>query len=1401
MVGVPAGGGNHLPIRDPAPQHASRQPSAGKPSAAPHQTQKATTAHAATAQSNATPVRGNGLPARQGPAQALSRQIMPPVKPNGPHLAQAQLGETRPPVTPERRESAQAQTRDGRAITQERLYLAEARDRRAVTPERLYLAHASSGETERSDRPAKPQEEPARAPSGTIEYTVQRDDTPATIAGMLGISEKALRDANPMLSKPGSTNVVGRKIVIPKDGLALATIDVGMAAIRAPELLKQLVIESLSYETRDLATPEDRLEAAQQGLIAQHPGDMGFAGIVKAQGEALRQIWAAQGRTHAVWDPLLADVNEGNWPGLQADVADILHRLAKTAPTPGEVEDYRKLLLAYGPKDPRTAPLFKKAVNNAVLQLGAGDSAGAAQPAPAREDLARALSGEVVYTVRANDTPAKIAKLFEVSVDALRAANPALNASRRYLLVGQKIVILNTRRAKIAVEMANARDPEVLRRLAAEDLYYATLGFAMPEDRVEGAEKRMSARRPGDDVFAGIVRDAGKALKEAWTAEAKNPGELNWLVDQDLFHTTLHLAKPEDGLKDAEHALFARRPHDHDYAGVVKAQGEALRQAWKHKTENPELLKQLVTAELNNATQNLATPEDELDAAEKRLTALHRGDGAFAKIVQAQGEALKEVWAKQGRTHAVWDPLLADAKDDNWPGVQAEVVKIFHTLAKTTPTLDAVESYRKLLLAYGPRDPRTAPLFEKAFNDGVQQFRVGDPQAAAARVAAAHQSGGYEAASKELRDQTDPNKADPLTAALIAQNAKSTIDAILMDIARKKQHLQALSRYPHSDAVEVDVALGFQEFFRIYRNMSAVADSIERSPEGKKTFTQMADAFAVLGRSVIDSKYAVQDGSGAALSLAVATRLLEMHDKEGADFVAGGVLAGLETFKQTVREDADTLFHAEATLINPGINWGPFLEGVSSLQTPDMKEWLDKHPELVAKLQSATDRINLSGYQLRRAIAGVNEYAPALQGLRNQAELLHQGKADFMNEKTEDGQDNKEWDRRLARALVLSVAGLEDELRQENLDGLQNRVLADVSKIIPDPSWPLRIVRNTSQSAAALLSGDRPFNVGLQLYGMATYASGTVTHARELWNKIQADGLRKGVIDDFGWRNAGYLGMYGSGFLIESGQVYALIATRLMNLKPDDPVWWRRELAMGAKAPSVANMPGSGVLGRLFIYQLKAFGAYNALGAVAFALKGEWPDAVARALAATGTLISTTPEVAAALRLGKAGGLVGNLLTLAGAGGAYFLHRSKKEEILAEIEALHEDYLKAAGVKPEIAHALALIDDDGVSGAQRLLALASYRHIKPAELLEWLNGKDAKFVDRFVRDGLLPLNADRNGNYVQRVGGQSEVLVTWGTTPDEIVPPDPNLIRIEALSLEGDVTLAKMLGHPMPGSS
>jgi LysM repeat protein len=823
------------------------------------------------------------------------------------------------------------------------------------------------------------------------------------------------------------------------------------------------------------------------------------------------------------------------------------------------------------------------------------------------------------------------------------------------------------------------------------------------------------------------------------------------------------------------------------------------------KTKDPATLKGLIAFDLLYTTRGLQTPGDQLSAQEKILIARRGNDPAFATLVKGEGQTLTQLWTAQGRTHAIWDPLNKFASKHDWNGLKGEINSQIETLTATSPAVDAVNNYKTMLLTYGSHNPQ----FTAAVNQAVHKFLVTDPAAAAKEVAQIYNEGGPlagVAASQKLADLTNPQTVNPLTAVLIAQQSSPTI--LKITAALVTGHGIVNGAAPPGA-------------FQTYNNLSAVADGIDRSPAGTTVINQMANVLRNADPTRFDVQYAVTHGSGVVLPLAIAAQLSQHGDKAQANQFVAATTAGIVDLKQQIRDDVGKLGTDASLLLGPGGNWNALLAGSNQpFKTPSALSFFNSHPTQLKAIKADMTTLNVDGYELERAIAGVNEYAPKLTGLRDHGQLVNQAKMP----------DPKQ-DPKLSMALAVSAAGLQDGLRGLNLTlaGTESTQAA-LSKIVPDLSWPSRMARNQVLADIKLATGTRPTNIGLSLFGTGTYLWGVYDQGAALSADIKQDGWEKGLFSsDNGWRNAGFLGMYALGTVIEGGQVFSQAATNLLGLTAADTGWKGMLASAATGLKSGQTDPLTGVSGNawgdLFSNQLKWFGWWNLIGTANYALEGNFPKAGALGTATLGTFISQYPGVASALGIGRLGAVlglddplalaspIGAALTLIGSAAIFWLNAHERAELAAKSEPFNRDYLIAAGVKPDIATALAQNDSNGVGVAPRLTALAKYQGISPNALLQWLNQQPPSFVQNLVTHGLLPLQPDAQGNYLPRVSKASwnsagqyrgDFYLFPAPDPRGISPTDPRYWDrasiIEAQSLEGVRIVAKEFGHPLPGN-
>ncbi len=788
------------------------------------------------------------------------------------------------------------------------------------------------------------------------------------------------------------------------------------------------------------------------------------------------------------------------------------------------------------------------------------------------------------------------------------------------------------------------------------------------------------------------------------------------------------------------------------------------------KTNDPQKLQDLVTREILYATRNSRTPADELPGLEKELIARRPGDDSFAKLVKDAGTKLTQLWQAQGRTHQVWDKLLQLTQKKDQKGLEAEITKQITALAWANPTVKAVQDYKQMLLAYAPKDDPSTPVneaevFNTAVNQAVDQFLNKGPAAAAQQLKTILDSPtltqlknnesididkeGPIGAAAKLREMTDPTKVDPLTAALILKNAKD--QGVLDGIVNQAGNLI----WNPQDGVHVH--LGNQDLDKMLSDLNAAIDNASRSPEAQPTIDYVAGKLADHGGYGFITQ-SVTNGDGVILPLAMAKHLKAEGKTDAADVILILVNKGVQNLKSNIKDHVNHLGKDILPLTNPASNWEDLIgdpKGPANqpFKTPDqtLKKWLQDHPEFINKVDGDLKQLNTDGYQLTRALEGLNQYVPQLGGLDHQGDLRQTGQ---MPDQKSDPQ--------LSFALAVSKDGVLEAARLFNVQGLQSGSLEDPNKVVPDPSWPLRMVRNHIQADIRAATGVRPFGLGLSLYGTVTYLWGVVDQGTERSRNIGDPGWYA----QRGWRVDGFLAMYTSGTVIEGTQVASVILSQKFG-------WDGTEAGLkGFLGRTAANQ---GIWSKIFANHLKLFGWWNVLGTANYFLHGDWQKGTALGVAAAGTLLSSYAE---ALGLGSWAGPVGTLLTLLGSSAILALNIKEKADRAAMSEPWNKDYLIAAGVRPEIANALANNNGDGQSVASLIKQLANYRGVTPQEMLQWFNQQDADWVNGYIKFVFANNGIKPNDNGVYPVTSIGE---DWKPT-----------------SLTNLANIAERTGHPLP---
>ena len=774
-------------------------------------------------------------------------------------------------------------------------------------------------------------------------------------------------------------------------------------------------------------------------------------------------------------------------------------------------------------------------------------------------------------------------------------------------------------------------------------------------------------------------------------------------------------------------------------------------------TTDPVRLNELVREEMLYATMLSPTPEDLLPAVQGDMLARRTpGDQTFAAIVDEQSEWSTQFWQAQGRTHAVMDPLFALTAAGETAALEQNLLTVFRTVAATSPTPDSIADQKNLLLAYGPQ----SQAFVDAINRAEAFFTSGWPQQAATEIATAYATEGPVAAARLLATHTQAGQVDPLTAARILNAAQPTVVQMITHLSGPGW--QDWPGNPGGD----DFYMDLEGFVTVFDRLNAAADNASRSTEAAASIETMArlineqDYYAV--------SQSIEIGSGIVLPL-------EMLKLSGDPMLADGIFEGIAALKDRIRESVGEFADTALEITEPAALWGGLVEDPDALFNQVLDQVRPDGTTLRAALTDDIGRLSNDGYQMMRVILAMDAYAPHLDEF---PDLLAAGAAPAP-------------DTDPAIELVLgSTPALIEGIRSENVTGLQDRSVLNPASLSIDPSWAIRMSRNTGRNAlqawfdyskAQVAPGTR-LGVQMALFGLGTYVLGVANQTSTLARNSATPGWLEGG----GWRTVTADLMYASGVALEGTQaVSGLLAQRMSLMGLDTPALnalpgWQRAIATAAS--------GGGPLQAAYNFHLRAFGVFNLLAAIDEFGKGDAFRGTAYTLAGSGTLTALSSRQIAQGTLALLGAPAAGAPLLA-ARIAFFANAVTWVATLALVgKGLHDQaaraahtepfqqaYLEQAGLRPEIAQALSDNDNSGRSPGLGLQALSDYLNLAPGELLEWMNQQDPYTVDAFVDFLIHPMQPDANGQF--------PVTVDW--------PP-------HAISLQRIVELAASSEIPLP---
>ena len=377
------------------------------------------------------------------------------------------------------------------------------------------------------------------------------------------------------------------------------------------------------------------------------------------------------------------------------------------------------------------------------------------------------------------------------------------------------------------------------------------------------------------------------------------------------------------------------------------------------------------TAEIYDSTIEESFPIDHVQDVEGELISLYPDNERYVSTVQTAADINVAVWQSEGRTHEVLDPFFEAVENDDWDQVGEILQEQYHLVPSLNPTIEAVEQHTDILQTYGPDSARFRNLVQNQETDVL----LTQPNEAAEAIS---EAGTIFDKAEELRDRTDPGETNPVTAALILEQSQTDINQIT----------EFLSEETHWGGISEE----------LYADLNAAIDSGSRSPVADPIVESTAEQIAniqhptsinTLRRGITES---VGNGDGVVLSLAIADSLNENGRSEEANRVIQDVTSGLEDLEEKVGENVQGFALQIEPFIAPNLAWSNYVgqeNANDALQTILNDPDNEKAFEGIASYLENT--ISPDGYQVVRAIAGLERYESELAGLQSAEELNEVG--------------------------------------------------------------------------------------------------------------------------------------------------------------------------------------------------------------------------------------------------------------------------------------------------------------------------------------------------------------------------------------------------------------------------
>jgi len=543
-----------------------------------------------------------------------------------------------------------------------------------------------------------------------------------------------------------------------------------------------------------------------------------------------------------------------------------------------------------------------------------------------------------------------------------------------------------------------------------------------------------------------------------------------------------------------------------------------------------------IRQEMLYATGQSATPADLMAAVKADILRLRPGDAAFAAIVGEQAAWTAQLWKGQGRTHEVMDPLRAMATRGDAAGLQAAVLQLFRTVAASTPAVEAIEGQSEVLLRYGPQ----SEIFRTAVAQAKIDYLVAWPAQAAQDIADLFAEQGPVAAASLLRAYTQAGDVDPLTAALVLDSAKGTIEEIIV-------YLDTASCI---DASGAGLATDALDRLTIFGHLSAAADSASRSELAAETVESMARSINEQGYVMVEQ--AVAQGNGVTLALEV---IRQSQDPDTQALLAYSVLDGIDAFKAHLRASASILADTGLQASEPALLWGSLLKSPEAAFEAVLNSTRPDGTTLQEALTNDIARISTQGYQMMRIITALRDYAPRLDGFDD---LIAAG-----------AMPAPDSDPAIELGLGSTPALLE-ALRSTNMQSLANGTALD------------------PYAAGADISAHRPLGVGSALYALGEEVLGVDDDLAAA--ETAAD--RTEESEQSGWGSGATEDLYKADATAEVTQAISALLGLQLDLGGMTPDEISRLPLLQRTTAS-----GAGLLKSVYLDHLQTFGMFNIIAA------------------------------------------------------------------------------------------------------------------------------------------------------------------------------------------------------------